>query len=78
MKKRILLVSPNSFERESLAEMLCDGGYEVIAPELPQPAQLADAHAGKSSLPKRRNLLAHSHLPADLCRFLPTFTRLGA
>ena len=33
MRKRILLVSPNSFERESLAETLRDGGYEVIAAE---------------------------------------------
>ena len=33
MKKRILLVSRNSFERESLAETLRDGGYEVVAAE---------------------------------------------
>ena len=33
MKKRILLVSPNSFERASLTETLRDGGCEVIAAE---------------------------------------------
>ena len=33
MKKRILLVSHKSFERESLAKMLSDGGYEVVAAE---------------------------------------------
>lgn len=46
MKKRILLVSPNSFERESLARILRRGGYEVVAAESGREA--ADTFAARS------------------------------